>query len=166
MYLNTETLAQCTERDIRAAFPNTSFAEPFSPPYGYVWVFPAPQPAYDAITQAVRETAPVLTDKGHWEQQWEVVDLDAETIAANAEAAHKARVPTTLTIRQARRVLLAHNLLDTVEAAVAQADRATQIDWEFATEVKRDWPALQAITASLGMKPEQLDALFIEGAKL
>lgn len=76
------------------------------------------------------------------------------------------KVPQVLTIRQARRVLLAHNLLDTVEAAVAQADRATQIDWEFATEVKRDWPALAAITAALGMTPEQLDALFVEGAAL
>lgn len=103
MYLHLETLNQCTERDIRAALPNTSFAEPFVPPEGYVWVFPAPQPAYDPITQAVRETTPVLTDKGHWEQTWEVVprfteytdaegvthtvaEQEAAAIAADAEA--------------------------------------------------------------------------------
>lgn len=91
MYLNTTTLAKCTERDIRAAFPNTSFAEPFQPPEGYVWVFPAPQPAHDQITQAVRETTPVLTDKGHWEQQWEVIALDADAIAANQAQANAAR---------------------------------------------------------------------------
>ena len=91
MYLNTETIQQCTERDIRAAFPNTSFADPFVAPDGYVWVFPAPQPTFDPITQTVREIAPVLTDKGHWEQQWEVVDLDAETLAANQAATNAAR---------------------------------------------------------------------------
>lgn len=91
MYLNTTTLQQCTERDIRAAFPNTSFAEPFTPPEGYVWVFPSPQPAHDPITQAVRETTPVLTDKGHWEQRWEVIALDADAIAANQAQANAAR---------------------------------------------------------------------------
>lgn len=166
MYLNTETLQQCTERDIRAAFPNTSFADPFQPPEGYVWIFPAPQPPHDQITQMVRETAPVLTDKGHWEQQWEVVELDAEVAAANAEAARKARVPTVLTIRQAKRILNSVGLLDDVDAAVAAAGRDTQIDWEYATEVKRDWPTLVAMASALGMTDDQLDNLFIEGAKL
>lgn len=103
MYLNTQTLQRTTESEIRAAFPNTSFATPFSPPEGYVWVFPAPQPAYDPITQMARETTPVLTDKGHWEQAWEVVprfteytdaddvvhtvaEQEAAAIAADAEA--------------------------------------------------------------------------------
>ena len=31
----------------------------------------------------VREATSVLTDKGHWEQLWEVVALDAETVTAN-----------------------------------------------------------------------------------
>jgi hypothetical protein len=96
MYINTSTLAQCTERDIRAAFPNTSFPEPFTAPDGYEWVFPVPQPAYDPITQAVRETTPVLTDKGHWEQQWEVIDLDAETVAANQAQVNAARKQAVL----------------------------------------------------------------------
>lgn len=87
MYLNTETLTQCTERDIRAAFPNTSFSDQFTAPEGYEWVFPVPQPAHDPITQMVRETTPALTVKGHWEQQWEVVprfESDAEADAAIA----------------------------------------------------------------------------------
>ena len=83
MYLNTQTLQRTTESEIRAAFPNTSFPHPFSPPEGYEVLFAAPQPAYDQITQAVRETTPVLTDKGHWEQKWEVIALDADAIAAN-----------------------------------------------------------------------------------
>lgn len=75
-------------------------------------------------------------------------------------------VPTVLTARQAKRVLLAAGLLDDVDAAVAQADRATQIDWEYATEVRRDWPALTGVANSLGLTSEKLDYLFIEGSKL
>lgn len=78
MYLHLETLTQCTERDIRAAFPNTSFPYPFSPPEGYVLVFPSPQPDHNRVTESVREVTPVLTDKGHWEQRWEVVPLFSE----------------------------------------------------------------------------------------
>ena len=78
MYLHLETLTQCTERDIRAAFPNTSFTVPFQPPEGYAWIFPSPQPEHNRVTKSVREVTPVLTDKGHWEQRWEVVPLFSE----------------------------------------------------------------------------------------
>ena len=91
MYLNTQTKQRTTESEIRAAFPNTSFPSPFSPPEGYAVLFPAPQPTHDPITQSVRETTPVLTDKGHWEQAWEVVDLDAEAVAANQAQANAQR---------------------------------------------------------------------------
>ena len=91
MYLHIETLKQCTEQEIRQAFPNTSFPQPFVVPDGYAVLFAAPQPAYDPITQAVRQGTPVLTDKGHWEQTWEVVDLDADAIAANKAAQAAAR---------------------------------------------------------------------------
>lgn len=87
MYLNTQTLQQCTERDIRALLPGVSHPDPFQPPEGYAVLFAAPKPAHDPITQAVREATPVLTSKGHWEQRWEVVALDADTITANQAAA-------------------------------------------------------------------------------
>lgn len=86
MYINTDTNAYpISEQEIRANFPNTSFAVPFSPD-GYAWVFPAPPPAYDPVTHAVREIVPELTSKGTWEQRWEVVALDAATVAANQAA--------------------------------------------------------------------------------
>lgn len=75
-------------------------------------------------------------------------------------------VPQTLTIRQAKLILLQNNLLDDVDAAVAQADRSTQIEWEYATEVHRTWPTLITMASALGMTDAQLDQLFIEGAKL
>ena len=73
-YINVTTSAYpLSEREIREAHPNTSFADPFQAPGGYAWVFPAPAPTYDHITQFVREIAPADTIKGHWEQQWEVL---------------------------------------------------------------------------------------------
>lgn len=76
-----------TERDIRAAFPNTSFPTPFKAPDDYAWVFPSPQPVYDPITQGVREIAPSLSTKGEYEQQWEVYTLDEDTVQANIKTA-------------------------------------------------------------------------------
>lgn len=87
-YINTTTLQYpLSERDVRAEFPNTSFPEPFPCPPGYAVVFPAPAPAYDPVLQYARETAPVLTDKGTWEQQWEVVDRYATQAEADAAVA-------------------------------------------------------------------------------
>ena len=83
MYINTTTLQRTSESEIRSAFPNTSFPQPFSPPDNYAVLFATPQPTHDPITQMVREATSALTDKGHWEQQWEVVALDAETVTAN-----------------------------------------------------------------------------------
>lgn len=72
-----------SEAQIRLAYPNTSFPVPFQAPEEYSFVFQAPQPTFDALTQSVREGTPVLTDKGHYEQAWEVVALDTEQIEAN-----------------------------------------------------------------------------------
>lgn len=81
-----------SENDIRAAFPNTSFANPFTPPSEYKLVFPAPHPAYDPISEYVVQGTPVLTDKGHYEQTWTVVVLDVEVAEANQEAARTASI--------------------------------------------------------------------------
>ena len=72
-----------TERDIRASNPQTSYPASFPCPDGYAVVFPAPQPAHDPITQSVREIAPVIAATGNYEQRWQIVALDAATIAAN-----------------------------------------------------------------------------------
>ena len=106
-YLNITTQTQHTESEIRAANPNTSFPVPFTAPAGYAYIFPAPQPAYDPVTQRVQATTPELTGLGHWEQRWEVVsafneytDLEdvLHTVAeqeASAIAAHLAVIRTS-----------------------------------------------------------------------
>ena len=78
-YINTETLEYpIQERDIINLNPNVSFGVPFVAPEPYLWVFPAPQ-EYDLDNYSLRELAPELTNKGHWEQRWELVELDQET---------------------------------------------------------------------------------------
>lgn len=70
-----------SERDIRNAFPNTSFATPFNPD-GYAVVFSTPQPTYDQYSQKCTEQAPQISVKGTWEQVWLVTDLTGEELAA------------------------------------------------------------------------------------
>lgn len=77
-----------------------------------------------------------------------------------------AQVPQVITIRQAKLALLAAGLLDEVDAAVAGSDRATQIEWEYATEVHRSWPTLTAVQAVAGLTDAQVDGLFIAAAAL
>ena len=48
---------------------------------------PTNMPTHDPIVQSVRETTPVLTDKGHYEQQWEVYELDPAQVDENIVAA-------------------------------------------------------------------------------
>ena len=177
MYLNTTNLTQHSESDIRALFPNTSFPVPFVAPEGYVLVFPAPQPVFNPVTQRVQETTPVLTAKGHYEQQWEIVELfstQAEkdaAIAADIEAKRKASVPASVTRRQAKQALLLNGLLANVQPAIDAipdaAQRAMiQIEWDDSQVFERDRPALIAIGSALGLTIAQLDDLFIGAAQL
>ena len=73
MYINTTTLSQLSESEIRALYPNTSFPSPFVPPEEFDLIFPAPQPTHNAVTEMVRALPAELTVKGHHEQRWEVV---------------------------------------------------------------------------------------------
>ena len=87
-YIDIDTGAYpVSEAAIRAEYPDTSFPSPFVAPARFAPVFPAPQPPHNSITHTVVETAPVETGKGHWEQQWSVLALDAAAAEANVTAA-------------------------------------------------------------------------------
>ena len=177
MYLNTANLTQHSESEIRALFPNTSFPAPFVAPEGYTLVFPAPPPEFNPVTQRVQETIPMLTAKGHYEQQWEIAELfstQAEkdvAIAADIEAKRKASVPASVTRRQAKQALLLNGLLANVQPAIDAIPDATQramiqIEWDDSQVFERDRPALIALGSALGLTSVQLDDLFIEAAQL
>lgn len=80
-------------------------------------------------------------------------------------------VPASVTPRQAKLALLSAGLLDAVEAAIeaiadASTKRVAQIEWEYAQEVRRDCPQLNAVAAQMGMTDAQLDELFTLAATL
>lgn len=75
-------------------------------------------------------------------------------------------VPLSITPRQARLILNQYNLREQVETAIANADQNTKDEWEFATEIKRNWESLNLIASSIGITSEQLDQMFIEASVL
>lgn len=159
MYINTQTLAQITESEIRALYPNTSFPVPFVAPDEYAYVFPAPA-QYDPITQTATEIAPTLTNKGHYEQTWTVTNKSAEVIAAEAEARRIAAIPLVVSPRQIRQALTRVGLRASVEAAVTAGDQDTKDWYEFATEFQRANPIVVALGAALNVTDRQLDDLW------
>lgn len=77
-------------------------------------------------------------------------------------------IPTTVSMRQARLTLLAAGLLDAVNAAIAAMPGvdgdAARIEWEYATEVRRDSPLVSSLGPALGLDDAALDALFLAAA--
>ena len=74
-------------------------------------------------------------------------------------------VPQQVTMRQARLEMLSRDLLDDVDAVIAVAGRAAQIEWEYASTVDRDNPVIAVVQQQQGMTDEQIDDLFREAAK-
>lgn len=75
--------------------------------------------------------------------------------------------PKVVTMRQARLALLEADLLGIISDTInSGADIAMKIEWEYATEIKRDWPSLIAIATELNMTSDDLDALFLRASEL
>lgn len=74
--------------------------------------------------------------------------------------------PTSLTMEQARLVLLHSDYLDLVEQSVLQLPREARIRWEFASTVNRSDPLTAAVAAMLSLTDADLDKLFAEGSVL
>ena len=75
-------------------------------------------------------------------------------------------IPTSLTMKQARRALYQAGYLEQVEAGVQGMNKPAQIDWEFASTVERGDPLVVTLTAALGLTEVDLDGLFTLGATL
>lgn len=100
---------------------------------------------------------------GMWVRSGEVWEKNP---TFNTSLLPQAPVPDVVGMRQARLALLYAGLLDDVDAVVAAADRAAQIEWEFSQTVKRDHPLIAIVQAQQGLSDAQVDALFIEASKL
>lgn len=89
---------------------------------------------------------------------------------AQAQAIPTAIVPSAVTMRQARRALLAIGKLDGITTAInalpsPQKEEAL-IEWEYSSEVQRHNGFVSVLAPSLGLTEEALDQLFIDAAKL
>lgn len=92
-----------------------------------------------------------------WVQAWTVRDLTPEELAVP--------VPQVVTMRQARLALLTVGKLAQAEEEIdklpSPQKEAARIEWEYATEVRRDWPFVNMIAAALGWSSSELDDVFI-----
>lgn len=109
------------------------------------------------------EWFPVVREYG---EPFSGVEGDAYVIRIVDPATLPPPVPVSISPRQARLALLETDKLDAANAAVAQADDATKISWEFANEIVRAEPGVVSFAASIGIDETALDALFIRGAQL
>lgn len=79
-------------------------------------------------------------------------------------------VPASASMRQARLALLQAGKLADVTAAInslpSPAKEAAQIEWEYATEVRRDSALMQQLAAAIGLTEPDLDALFTQAVTL
>lgn len=96
---------------------------------------------------------------------------DAEAAGVPSEVLDAAeldsrRAAMSCTPRQARRALDEADLLDSVEAYIATAPKAVQIDWEYASSFRRDYGAITTAGTALGMTDSQIDDLFIAAMTL
>lgn len=100
-YININTNQYpVSEQDIRNQYPNTSFAVPFEAPEEFAVVFLAPAPAVEnPIIQTAREIAPVLTEKGNYEQAYEIVDIYSDYTDADGKVVTKAEQEAVATAK-------------------------------------------------------------------
>lgn len=80
------------------------------------------------------------------------------------------QVPAIVTMRQARLALHASGLLAGVEAAIESLEdppkTEARIEWDFSSEVHRNKPFVEMLTAALGLTEQEVDDLFTLAATL
>lgn len=73
-------------------------------------------------------------------------------------------IPSFVSMRQARLALLQQGLLSQVQTAIASLPspqkEAAEIEWEYATEVRRDSSLVKNLSVGLSLTEQQLDELF------
>jgi hypothetical protein len=109
------------------------------------------------------ESDPVQGNDGVYRQNW--VEVPSTVPGPEVQA-----IPVAVSMRQARLALLQTGLLDDVEAAIITMDEpqrtATQIEWEYSTEVSRMSSTTAMLAGVLGLTEEQINELFRIAAML
>ncbi len=117
-------------------------------------------PEFDPSLQTISNELVIDEPNKVVNRVYTLVDLTAAEIRLRT-------VPRVISMRQARLALLSAELLTTVSDAIATGTEETlKIEWEYATEVRRDWASLITLVTSLELTELQVDDLFILGATL
>lgn len=101
-----------------------------------------------------------------------IVDLQTgEQTIEELPPAPPPAVPASVSMRQGRKALASVGLLGAVDAAITSiADPAqridAQIEWEYATEIRRESPLIASLGPALGLSEAQIDSLFIAAAAI
>lgn len=77
-----------------------------------------------------------------------------------------APIPQVVSMRQARLALLDAGLLDDIDLAIRSMPRQAQIEWEFASEVRRDSGLIDAVKTLTTLSDSDVDNLFLSAATL
>ena len=72
-------------------------------------------------------------------------------------------VVRSIDARRLRLALLQMGLLNDVETSLSKLGRAAQIDWEYATTIREDYPLVVALATNLGL---DTDAIFTLASSL
>ncbi len=160
MFIKKQTLSSVDAGEIRRAHPEISFPPEITIEHvaalGYAELEYDPQPAIGSGEQL--QPGEIREDGGRYVQGWVVVPAPAP------------EVPQSVTMRQCRIALLDAGLLEAVQSSIAtmpgtEGERA-RIDWEYALEVRRDWPLISYMAGDLGLTDEQVDAMFMAAAAI
>lgn len=95
----------------------------------------------------------------------ELAEIIADRIAKNVPPP-----PSIVSMRQARLALLHAGKLQAVNNAIAAMQgpqgEAARIEWDYSNEVRRTQTLTIALAQAIGMTDAEMDALFVEAAKL
>lgn len=88
--------------------------------------------------------------------------MTTEEIEAHINPSVVIKIPQVISMRQAREALIDAGLFTTINDIITNSNDLKLInDWEYSTEVRRDWARLILISTELGITPERLDELFL-----
>ena len=114
------------------------------------------------IKEVVQEDGSVLYEY----YELKLPENSSELQIQDAITAYKATTRVvSISPRQARLKLLREGLLDNLESLIA-TNREWGIEWEFATEVLRNSPLVEAVATQAGLTEDQIDQMFLEASRL
>jgi len=87
------------------------------------------------------------------------IPLTEVEIAALQNASQSAPFARMIDARRLRLALHQLDLLEIIESAIVSLGKPAQIDWEYATEIKEDYPLVVALGTNLGLDTEAIFTL-------